>query len=56
MNILLVVFWEKISFGAIGSFQVIFNVRLGVVKIEPGHCYYWIPKLFIFILFTQGLF
>ena len=44
MKIFLVVFWEKISFGQFDLFRSIFNVWLGVVKIEPGHCNYWILK------------
>ena len=44
MKILLVAFWEKISIGEIWRFTSFFNVWLGVVKIEPGHCYYWISK------------
>ena len=35
MKILFVIFWEKISFGAIW---------LGAIKIESDHCYDWIFK------------
>ena len=43
MEILILGFEERISFGAIWSFEAI-TVWSGVVKIEPGHCYYWILK------------
>ena len=38
-------FLEKKSLlGQFDIFKSFFNVWLGVVKIEPGHCYYWIFK------------
>ena len=33
--------------GALGQFDffiLFFTVSLGIVEIEPGHCYYWILK------------
>ena len=36
--------YMKISFGQFDLFRPYFNVWLGVVKIEPGHYYYWIFK------------
>ena len=47
MKILLVVFWEKkFCWGNLIflSFRPFFTVWLGMVEIEPGHCYYWILK------------
>ena len=44
MKFFLVVSWETISFGQFDLFRPFYNVWLGVVKIEPGHYYYWIFK------------
>ena len=40
MKILLVIFWEKNSFGAIRSFYALdhFYCSIGCGQIEPGHC------------------
>ena len=45
MKILLVIFWEKISFGTIWSFWVIFYCLFGCGQNWARPCYYWIFKL-----------
>ena len=40
MKILLVVFQEKFHVGQFDLFRLYFTVSLGIVKIEPGHCYH----------------
>ena len=54
MKICLVVSWETISFEQFDLFRPFFNVWLGVVKIEPGHYYYWIFKIRTWLRFLNS--
>ena len=42
MKILLAVFLEKIQLGQFDLFRPFCIVGLGMIEIEPSHCYYWI--------------
>ena len=39
--------WSNLIFLALRPF---FTVWLGMVEIEPGHCYYWIQDIITFMI------
>ena len=55
MKILLAIFWEKFYLGQFDLFRLFFTVWLGMVEIEPGHCYIGWQEIILFMITAGSL-